>query len=42
MLLDMRYQNRHVDTHGDEFIEHDVRYVIVRVFTYSQRSLSRS
>ena len=36
MLLDMKYQIRHVDTHVDEWIEHDVRYVIVRVFTYSQ------
>ena len=42
MLLDMRYQNRHVDTHVMGGLNSDVRFVIASVFTYSQRSHSRS
>ena len=34
MLLDMRYQNRHVDTHVMGGSNCDVRFVIAWIFTY--------
>ena len=34
MLLDMRYQNRHVDTHVMGGSNCDVRFVITRKFTF--------
>ena len=34
MLLDMRYQNRHVDTHVMGGSNCDIRFVIAWIFTY--------
>ena len=42
MLLDMRYQNRYVDTHVMDGSNNEVKYVIAWIFNYSQQSHSKS
>ena len=42
MLLDMRYQNRYVDTHMMGGSNNDVRFMIASVLTYSQRTQYKS